>query len=75
MKDSKVEKYIKNNRKDLANVKAPMGLGTFPLRSNFCYTSKKLYARYEAFSYYFMTAIAAKNAGFYYGFFLNEVMF
>jgi hypothetical protein len=34
-KDSKIEKYFKNNRKDLANVKAPMGLGTFPLRSNF----------------------------------------
>ena len=34
-KDSKVEKYLKYNRKDLANIKTPMGLGTTPLRSNF----------------------------------------
>lgn len=34
-KDGKIEKYIANNRKDLANVKAPLSNGTFPLRSNF----------------------------------------
>lgn len=34
-RDSKVEKYITNNRKDLANIKAPLGLGTPPLRANF----------------------------------------
>ena len=39
-KDSKVEKYLKYNRKDLANIKTPMGLGTTPLRSNFWYLTK-----------------------------------
>lgn len=74
-KDSRVEKYFKTNRKDLANVKAPMNLGTPSLRSNFCYTTKCLYARYETHSYMFMCPIAARNAAFYYMFYLNEVVF
>lgn len=74
-RENKIEKYIKHNRKDLANVKAMMGNGTFPLRSNFCYISKALYTRFETYSYYFMSAIASRNAGYYYIFMLNEVIF
>lgn len=74
-RDNKIERYIKNNRKDLANIKAPMGLGTPPLRANFDYNTKNLYAKYETFSYIFMKPIAAKNAGAYYLFFLNELIF
>lgn len=73
VKDNKVEKYLKFNRKDLANMKAPMGLGTPPLRSEFCYMSRGLYARFETYSFLFMNTIAAKNAGFYYLFYLNEL--
>ena len=74
-KDNRIEKYFKTNRKDLANVKAPLGLGTPPIRSNFCYSSRTLYARYELHSYLFMSPVAARNSPFYYLFYLNEMMF
>lgn len=73
--DKKLERYFKQNRKDLANVKSPMGLGTPCLRSNFCYSTKKVYARYETHSYLFMGPIAARNAGYYFLFYLNELLF